>query len=421
MEKLTTARGRLVLGHPFFGSLALRLKFVEAKWLPTAGTDGKCMYYNPDFFNSLNEREIIGVIAHEVMHNAMGHSWRQGTRNHTKWNIAGDYAINGILIESGFELPKGRLVDAYYTGKSSEEIYNLLPDNQQQQQQSQSGNDGQNGQNQSGQNKGQSQDDNQNGQNQSGQRNQTNPNSEQSQNNQTSGSSQDSQENKYQDIGNCGISIPAKNDDENAELEAEWKVAVIQAAQIAKGSLSGKLKRLVDNITEPEIPWNILLRDFVELSARNDYNFSRTNNRHLVMNTILPALISEELPEVVIAIDTSGSIDDKTLLKFCAEASEVLSTYDTTIHVVYCDSKVKGTEDFTRADLPMEIHPKGGGGTDFIPVFDFVSEQNYTPSCVIYFTDLEGHFPEYEPDYPVLWVTTSKTKTAPFGKTVKFN
>jgi predicted metal-dependent peptidase len=122
----------------------------------------------------------------------------------------------------------------------------------------------------------------------------------------------------------------------------------------------------------------------------------------------------------VIAVDTSGSIDRKALNHFAAEASGVLGAYDTTVRVIYCDTKVQKEEVFTKADLPMKMKPVGGGGTDFRPAFKYVDKKGYTPACLIYFTDMYGDFPRQEPDYPVMWLTATERKTAPFGQTVLF-
>jgi len=106
----------------------------------------------------------------------------------------------------------------------------------------------------------------------------------------------------------------------------------------------------------------------------------------------------------------------------------VLGAYETTIRVIYCDVRVQGEKVFTRADLPLELELLGGGGTKFAPVFEHITKKAYTPSCLIYFTDLAGSFPSEAPDYPVMWLVPSKEskdrcgqeRTAPFGDVVKF-
>ena len=87
------------------------------------------------------------------------------------------------------------------------------------------------------------------------------------------------------------------------------------------------------------------------------------------------------------------------------------------IHVVYCDAAVQSTEEFGPSE-PIKLSPKGGGGTDFRPPFQWIEGEGIQPKCLIYLTDLCcNSFPE-PPEYPVLWVTDSRS-TAPFGETLR--
>jgi len=365
VDKILRARSILILDHPFFGSLALRLDLVEDNSFETMATDGQTLQYNSKYVDKLSIKEMLGVLAHEVMHSALGHIWRQGNRDHQKWNIAADYAINHSLITTGFTLPDGVLVNNEYADLSAEEIYSLLED----------------------QNQGQSQ--NQNSSNKS-------------------------------DPGKCGAVLPAENKQQEKEIKAKWQAAVNQAVQISKGSLPDNVKRQIQKFLNPEVPWHILLRDFVEHNARNDYNWAKPSRRYLYRDLVLPSLISESLPKIIIAIDTSGSINNKALTKFATEASNVLESYDTTIEVIYCDAKIQKKEVFTRTDMPLKMNPKGGGGTDFRPVFDHIEKYEEPPSCLIYFTDMYGQFPNQTPPYPTMWLATEKNRKAPFGITVNF-
>jgi len=135
----------------------------------------------------------------------------------------------------------------------------------------------------------------------------------------------------------------------------------------------------------------------------------------------LPSCRSEELGEICVAIDTSGSISKKELLRFATELNEVLETYQgASATVIYCDADVAHTETFTYADLPLKLSAKGGGGTDFKPPFKWIEENMISPVCMIYFTDLEcSSFPP-QPDYPVLWVIVGGAGQGvpPFGESI---
>src|SRR5205823_1535304 len=124
------------------------------------------------------------------------------------------------------------------------------------------------------------------------------------------------------------------------------------------------------------------------------------------------------LGEIVIAVDTSASIGAAELEQFAGEISAISEeTQPEAINVVYCDAAVQSTQQLGPSE-PVRLEPKGGGGTDFRPVFHWVAESDLTPVCLIYLTDLCCEsYPEV-PEYPVLWVTDSR-RTAPFGETLR--
>jgi predicted metal-dependent peptidase len=187
------------------------------------------------------------------------------------------------------------------------------------------------------------------------------------------------------------------------------------------GNLPGGVQRLVQEILYPPLNWRELLRHFVEESARKDYSWMCPSRRYLHQGLCLPGLYSKDLGHIVIAVDTSGSIDTDALSRFATEVSAILEVYDTVIDVLCCDTKIQDHRQFDRQDLPLNIEPKGGGGTSFIPVFEWVEAQNLVPCCLIYLTDLEcSRFPINAPGYPVLWVQTGNGGyPVPFGEVIR--
>lgn len=370
-RKMEKARALLVLDHPFFACLVLRLRASKTDQVRTMATDGVRLLWNPDFVNGLTMNEIIGVLAHEGMHCALGHMWRRGERDPRKWNVAADLVVNPLLREANLVLPEGCLDMKKYHGKAVEPVYNEIPDPPKDDGKSSGGKNG------------------------------------------------CYYPNDGNDPGGCGEVIDAQLSKQDIpEVEAEWKGVLKHAAEVAKrhGKMPSNLKRWVEEVTDPPLPWYTLLRDFVEASARNDYNWVRPSRRYLSLGVYLPSLLSEELPEVIVAIDTSGSTYPY-LEKFANEASGVLQAYRTTIRVIYCDATVHDEEVYQSDDLPLKLSMQGGGGTDFRPVFEYVQQHGYQPSCMIFLTDLEGDFPAQEPDYPVMWVASNEEK-APWGTTV---
>jgi predicted metal-dependent peptidase len=355
-SQLSRARTQLVLDHPFFGSLALRLSLVEDESTKTAFTDGVVIGYNPAFTGTLDLAQTKWLLAHEVMHVACMHHTRREDRDIDRWNVAADYAINGILEEAGFKAPEGFLLNPDFTGKSAEAIYALLP-------------------------------------------------------HQAACAAMAAWGEVRDAPGNL------------KQAEATGRVQMAQAAQQAKtmGDLPGSIRELVLQTLYPPLDWREILRHFIEVIAQKDYSWLCPSRRYLHHGIYLPGLYSKELGPIVIAIDTSGSIDLDALNRFASEVSAVLETFDTSIDVLYCDTKIRGHERYGQQDLPLTLEPKGGGGTDFRPVFDWVGKKDMTPCCLVYLTDLECHrFPLRSPDYPVLWVQTEgRDRQVPFGDIVK--
>jgi len=124
--RIQKARTALLLDHLFFGSLPFRLGARPTTSIQTMATDGISLFYNPDFVETLNAAELIGTLAHDVLHPALQHHTRRGGRDRKRWNMACDFAINPLLLDAGLTLPKDVLIDHRFRGMSAERIYNLI-------------------------------------------------------------------------------------------------------------------------------------------------------------------------------------------------------------------------------------------------------------------------------------------------------
>lgn len=128
------AKTHIVVKEPFFAVLLLHMREAFVETLPDgrelwlAATDGTTLFVNPERFGALSAAEAVGVIKHELMHVALLHPWRMGPRNALRWNVAADMVINPMILDEGGELPDGALDGSAYTGRSVEEVYDLLPD-----------------------------------------------------------------------------------------------------------------------------------------------------------------------------------------------------------------------------------------------------------------------------------------------------
>ncbi len=373
LQRVQRARTTLLLDQPFFGVLALRLTLQDDPTCDTAWTDGTTIAFSPKFVDTLSADELTAVLAHEVMHCAAGHPWRRDARDMKPWNVACDYAINHVLTSAGFRLPSCALQDPQYAGRWAEWIYDRLP---------QGGPDGPQG-----------------GQG-----------------------------------GGCGVpsadpsglgevrDAPADTPDTPGTSEIEWQEITKQATRMAgaAGKLPGSMQREIDQMTAQRVDWRSLLRRYVQEITRADYSWTRPNVRYLASGLFLPALHSVACGRIVVAVDTSGSIDQVLLAQFATELQTIVAEVEpSSVDVIYCDTHVHRVETFDRGDL-VTLNAVGGGGTRFAPVFDKVAEGD-DPAVLIYLTDLDGSFPQDAPAYPVIWASSDPSGTAPFGDVVSCN
>lgn len=429
-RKIIRARSELLLQQPFFGSLCLRLETVEDSSCPGAWTDGKTFAYNPHYVGTLSKNQLKGLLAHTVMHPACQHHIRRKGRDRRIWNMACDYAINWILLDAGFELPPGYLDDDKYRGRAAEDIFSELTGELDRQGNPESGvqQDGpkrievedENGPGQDGD----LEENNKDNQEQAGNDQDNNSDSEARDYQDMEESRDRTEQDNYADPGGTGEVRDAPEADSGGgngsnETDRNWLQALAQAANQARdtGDLPGGILRLVEELLYPLVDWRELLERFISDRARNDYSWTPPSRRHLHMNIYLPSLSTQQLPEVVLAIDSSGSISPRELDQFGAELSGILEAYDTTVRVLWCDMAITSEQEFSRADLPLELRPEGGGGTDFRPVFARLENHYPAPACLIYLSDMEcAKFPQNEPDYPVLWARIGNGgRIPPFG------
>ena len=173
----------------------------------------------------------------------------------------------------------------------------------------------------------------------------------------------------------------------------------------------------MEELRQPKVDWKAALRRFVQQVAREDYTWRIPDARYVPAGLYLPAVRSEQMPTIAVGIDTSGSVWDKQE-EFAAELTAVMAECaPEALIVIYADAKVQHVEEFQRGET-VKFESRGGGGTDFRPVFEYLDEENVEPACLIFLTDLLGTFPKIEPDYPVLWAVTTDIQP-PFGETIR--
>lgn len=445
--KLAAARTKLILDKPFLGALVLRLPMVAAdkNWCPTTATDARKFYYNAEYIDSLSMAQTQFMLAHEALHCALSHFARRQHRIKHRWDLACDYAINPLLVEDGLTPPPNANIMPLYLGMTAEEIYPLIEDNdetdtldQHMYDQDNEAGGGQQGQPpedgqqqlppQSGKPNDPSESDGGDGQggasdhdpNASREEQQGQGPKPQQNAGQGAGDQQDQDQDEHEGDGE-----PAPqplSEQERETLDVQWQQRLAGAAQQAmqSGKMGGTMARLIDHLLQPRLPWRMLLARYMTAVARDDFSYMRPSRRE--GDAILPSLKSSEV-NIAVAIDTSGSVKAKEMDEFLSEVASLKGQMRARVSLIPCDTEIASGgpwtyepwEDF---DCPAQI--KGGGGTDFRPVFEWVDAQEMKPALLVYFTDAEGRFPEHEPNYPVLWLVKGKEKV-PWGQRIQLN
>jgi len=345
IDKIIVARVGLLLKHPFFGNMATRLKIQEAeKWLPTAATDGRNIYFCREFFEKLTVKQVEFVIAHEILHNVFDHMTRREGRDPQIFNIACDYTVNGQLVRDHIgdhQIPDIKIFhDPKYYGMSAEEIYDKIYDDMDEEQLNQLG--------------------------------------------QLLDEHID-----WEKEGKDGR--PTLSKEQLKEIRDEIREATIQAAQAAgAGNTPASVQRMIKELTEPKMNWRDILRQQIQSVIKNDYTFMRPNRKGWHMNAVLPGTQFKETIDICVAIDMSGSIGDEQAKDFLSEIKGIMQEYQDFKIKVWCfDTKVYNEQDYDGYTMDEfdEYEPMGGGGTEFDVNWEYMKENDIEPKKFIMFTD----------------------------------
>ena len=357
-EKLITARVGLLLRASFFGNLATRLKLVNAdEWCPTAATDGRNFYYNSRFVNDLKPKEVEFLFGHEVLHCVYDHMGRRGDRDPVLWNIADDYCVNADLKKhrvGEFITTVSCLYEQKYEGMSAEEVYDILYENAEkidiseliekmldehmdgEEEGEGSGNDGDN-------------------------------------------------------KGN-GKGRPRLSKEERDQIKDEIKEAVLAAAAASDGAgnLPAGVKRLIQDMTAPKMNWRELLRMQLESTIKSDFTWMRASRRGWHMDAVMPGMKNDEMIDLAISIDASGSMGERMLKDILSEVQGIMDSFPAyRLHVLSFDTRVYNPTQYDSENLDslVDYEVQGGGGTDFDCVFEYFKENDIQPKRHIMFTD----------------------------------
>jgi predicted metal-dependent peptidase len=364
-RKVSKAKALLILDHPFFGTAVSRRPIKYGNEVPTAGMSATGqMLLNPAWVEPLTVKNIMFLLAHEAMHYMLAHALRRKHRDHNAWNVACDKVINDTLIDAGV----GDFIDGGVTmddgrNHASEELYDENDD--------------------------------------------------------------DCDGGIGKDVGDIVDENGQVLDDAQIkQLEAQAKIETIQSAKLAKqsGKLPSSIERIVDEMVNVITPWHEKLERYMTSKVKDGYSWNRPNRRFVGQGIYLPGYdYVPRMGEIVLAVDTSGSLSSKELAYFNAHINRILETcLPEKVTVIYCDYDIGGTQEYTPDDLPLVLKPVGGGGTSFKPVFKWLDSYGGEIECLIYFTDGWGDQNELdESAVDTVWLTTDKEEF-PFREVITF-
>jgi len=375
-QKVQNARLTLVMDFVFFGSVFMRLDVYEDPTCDTAWTDGVAIGYNLEYVATLTHEEIVGLFAHECWHVILKHPLREAEnimykQHHDRFNRACDYALNpmiettpGMAVNPNWLLDMDRWPDSL-----AEHIFEELTDDDSNDKckdgGSAGGNDPQTGQ-------------------------------------PRSGPSMPGEVRPYKQ----GKATPAEIEHASNEIDQWVQAAGMKAEGV--GKMTGEIKRIIKDVTAPKVYWYDELQQLCAEITRNDYTWTRPNVRYIQQGVYLPSMYDNSMPDLLMYVDTSGSLNSKQLTQIKAEIREIVTMFNVRIIVVYWDTGYKYHEEFLPHDVfdpDFELHYKGGGGTRFNRVWDWLEDQDdIDPKGIVFFTDCEcSQWPEEEPDCPVVW------------------
>jgi predicted metal-dependent peptidase len=384
MEHMYTPQQRIeqakvaLFRHPKFAHMAGLFMIGQTtitRDIPTAQTDGRNVLFNPEFVQSLTDAELRGLIYHEYG----GHILYQHLTTFRRFyeldpavaNKACDYVINQSIkdfdIPEFMKLPNGGLQDDRFRGMDSKQVFDILR-------------------------------------------------AEGTDTEDSGGEGEGFDSHDWE-------GAQATSSSEREQLTRDITQAMRQGV-MASQLLGNAVDRDACEWLSPQVDWREALRDFMNTwCVGDDYSTYRKPRRRMMASDVyLPTSMSNSLPTVVVAVDTSWSISDEIIGAFLGEVADMCDTvHPECLHVMYWGTIVAGHETYDRQTmlaLRESTKPQSGGGTDVNCVTQYLQDNNITPTCVVVLTDgyLAGDWGQWS--CPVLWAITTD-RVAEVGTTVR--
>ena len=416
IKRLLLSRMRLLNNHGFYGLLLMHMIFGLTEECETACTDGVRIEFNPDFLESLSNSELDFVLMHEILHVVLQHCMRNGDRQPERFNIACDIVVNSnILLENKMDkrsitLQKwGENMHLAPDGKegyeyTAEQVYEMLPPVKGQPKKGfGSGNGGGGGGGEDGgialgraiQKQGKA-----------------------------------STQASWDDHAKWGM---LEEDDTLRDVWVKQLAETCEAVKIrdpsnSRGLLPAFAQRMLDELKEPQTDWRAILNEFVQMEI-NDYSFSPPDRRFQDSPFFLPDFNewgeSDKVSDILFMMDTSGSISDKMMTAAYSEVKGAIDQFDGNLKgwLGFFDAAIYEPVPFESVDELLDIRPRGGGGTDFQIIFEYVHKhmEDDPPACIIILTDGCAPFPQEHlaKGIPVLWLINNDKVDPPWGKVAR--
>lgn len=471
IKRLQNARLSLMAKQPFYALLLMNMKFALDLSCETAYTDGDRVAFNPDFMNQIDDNELEFVLMHEVLHAALAHPFRhQSDYEQQEFDYACDIIVNSNILYS-FGMDKSKI-----TLKKYGESMHLMPNGEEGYKYSveeaykmllaaSAKSNKQNGKGQKGKGNGSGKS---NGKTQAGtgdsgdgegsggkgeagggkgsarpsledliasikkKNDSIRENLEKNRSEESSGSGNEN--------GNGGGSFDDhsfwEGDDEMGSQRDAWMNRMVEATDIiasmpegskSRGTVPAGVERIINELKNPILDWRTILNDFVQEDIC-DYSFSPPDKRMEDSPFFLPDFNEkdESAKNLLFMIDTSGSMSNDAITDCYSEIYGAIQQFNgkLTGKLGFFDAVVVEPVPFEDEDEFKIIRPKGGGGTSFHIIFDYVREkmQDDLPVSIIILTDGYAPYPDETAamDIPVLWIINNKDAQAPsWGKVAR--
>ncbi len=341
--------------------------------IPTAATNGKWVKFNPEFVAGLNEKQVRFLVLHELMHVAFRHMkvyMNLSQENPRLANIATDAFINTTLMHEDPEnlefIEKCVPAEDRWVGKSALEIYIELLQEQ-------------------------------------------------------GGQEQGGQEQGGQGQGHDSHDWDSADEVDGDDLQKQVDRAIRQGKMMAD-KMSGKTSGVIGDLLKVKQDWRTLLAEFINdtCNGAGESTWARQDRRFLHSGTYMPGSVSEQVGELVIGFDTSGSCfgSDEMTLFVSHVAAIIEQVRPAKVHVAYVDTSVAGFQTFEDGQFAVaSMKPEGGGGTNLPVLWGYLARNRIDPVACVFLTDGKTDFGT-PPNFPVLWAMTTDT-TAPYGTNVR--